>query len=100
MFDRERVEEALKRIAKLKTGLDIEFFNEGGLKRNIVGIYDDPDRDPREHVLGLTFTCKVIGGELTMGGNSSDIGEFTEEEVKELNLAFDHRENLNDFFNK
>jgi len=97
VFEGERITETLKRIAKLKTGLDIEMIS--GLKNSLVGVYDNPKRDPREHVVGLTFECEVIGGELKMGGNSSDIGEFTEEEIKNLDLAFDHRENLDDFFN-
>ena len=57
-------------MTKLKTGLEIELYYEN-FNDNVTGVYDDPQRDPREHVIGITFLCKVNGGDLVTGGNCS-----------------------------
>jgi 8-oxo-dGTP diphosphatase len=89
VFKDERIDNALKRMTLLKTGLQIEFLYPT-LNESVVGVYDDPKRDPREHVLGITFFCKVVGGEIKVGGNCSDVKAFTPTEALELELAFGH----------
>ena len=98
VFINERVEDSLKRMTKLKTGLDIELYYKD-FNENVVGVYDDPKRDPREHVLGITFLCRIIGGELTSGGNCSEVSFLGEADTLNLDLAFGHDYMLNDGFN-
>jgi 8-oxo-dGTP diphosphatase len=89
VFLNERFIDSLKRMTKLKTNLDIDYMFET-TNSSLVGVYDDPIRDPREHVAGITFFCKVLSGELKPGGNCSDVKFFDESEIKSLNTAFGH----------
>ena len=99
IFVGERIEDTLKRITLLKTGLEVELlFN--SLNESLVGVYDGPERDPRAHVIGVTFFCKPSGGEIKAGGNSEEVRAFSADEIRGLDLAFDHREILSDALNK
>lgn len=95
VFLKERFLDSLKRMTLMKTGLQIDYLF-GDKNNSLVGVYDDPERDPREHVVGITFFCKVIDGNLTAGGNCSDVRFFTENEIKSLNTAFGHDYMLRD----
>jgi len=48
----ERVEDAAKREAKEETSLDIELVN-------ILGVYSEPNRDPRGHIMSTVFVGKI-----------------------------------------
>lgn len=89
VFEFERIEEALKRMTKLKTNAEISLYGEN-INDSLIGVYDDPYRDPREHVVGITFACKYIGGDIIPGGNSSDVKFFSCNDALELNLGFGH----------
>jgi ADP-ribose pyrophosphatase YjhB (NUDIX family) len=94
VFVGETIEDALKRIAKKKAGVDIS-LNTEELKEDLIGVYDTPDRDKRSHVLGLAFECVMIGGDLKVGGNSSEVGWFTEGDLLSMSpdkFAFDHKQ--------
>ena len=95
VFDGERIENALKRMTLLKTGLVIELMFPT-LNESLIGIYDNPGRDPRAHVVGVAFLCREVGGDIITGGNSGEVRAFSEEEVQDLELAFDHPEIIRD----
>jgi len=90
IFVGERIEESLRRMTRLKTGLEIQLMFPS-LSESLVGIYDDPKRDPRAHVIGFAFFCKIIGGKMKPGGNSEKVDFFSPEQIEDLDLAFDHR---------
>lgn len=98
VFVNERVLDALKRMTRLKTGLEIDFMFPT-LNESVVGVYDDPKRDPREHVLGITFFCKIVGGDLKPDGNVSELKAFSPKEALGLALAFGHDYMLKEAFN-
>lgn len=56
------------------------------LKESLVGIYDDPKRDPREHVVSLAFLCKMVDGEPKAGAKVDAVESFSEEEIKSWKL--------------
>ena len=85
----ERVEEAVVREAKEETGLEVEI-------ERLVGVYSDPARDPRGHVVSVCFLCKAVGGELAAETDACDVREFKVDELRVLELAFDHRKMLGD----
>lgn len=99
VFINERFLESLKRMTKLKTNLEIDYLYDG-TNNSVVGVYDDPKRDPREHVVGITFFCKVISGDLKVGGNCSKVKFFNEEEINFLTTAFGHDYMLKDGITK
>lgn len=99
VFINERFIESLKRMTKLKTNLDIDYLFDDA-NNSVVGVYDDPKRDPREHVVGITFFCKVISGNIKAGGNCSEVKLFDENEINSLTTAFGHDYMLRDGIDK
>jgi 8-oxo-dGTP diphosphatase len=82
----ETVEDAVQREAKEETGLVIELLG-------LVGIYSDPGRDPRGHVVSAAFLASG-SGELVSGSDARSV------EVISINclphLAFDHDRIISD----
>jgi ADP-ribose pyrophosphatase YjhB (NUDIX family) len=81
----------------VKTKLKIELFYPS-LKESLVGIYDDPERDPREHVVSVAFLCKIMDGETKPGAKVDEIRSSSETEIKKLDIAFDHKKAVEDAF--
>ena len=76
----ETVEQAAKREAKEETGLEV-----GNLR--LVGVYSDPARDPRGHVVSVAFLADELGGEFRASTDAKQVKAFKEIPA---NLAFDH----------
>jgi 8-oxo-dGTP diphosphatase len=83
----EMVEKAAVREAKEETGLEIKLDR-------LVGVYSEPGRDPRGHVVGICFLAKPVGGKLAAASDAADARVFREIPWKEL--AFDHAKILKD----
>jgi 8-oxo-dGTP diphosphatase len=82
----ETVEDAAVREAKEETGLNVRI-------RRLVGVYSDPNRDPRGHVVTIAYLAEEISGELRAGGDAGEVEAFKGLPSK---LAFDHRKILRD----
>ena len=61
----------------------------------IVGVYSDPDRDPRGHVVSVAFALRVVGGRLREGSDASGIVLLDRGRLPRL--AFDHNRIVRDF---
>lgn len=85
----ETVEHAVVREAKEETGLDVEI-------EKLIGVYSEPDRDPRGHTVSVVFLCTVVGGDLRADTDATDVCEFDINSLRDLRLAFDHDEILKD----
>jgi len=85
----ETVENAAVREAKEETGLDV-------MVKSLVGVYSDPTRDPRGHVISICYLCEEIRGSLAADTDAKVVKTFTAEEFATLDLAFDHRLMLRD----
>ncbi len=83
----EKVEEAVLREAEEETGLKCRV-------EKLVGVYSDPDRDPRGHFVSVCFILLPLGGELKAGSDAADVKVFKLEELPEL--AFDHERMIRD----
>jgi len=88
----ETVESAVIREVKEETGLDVDL-------KTIVGVYSDPDRDPRGHTVTICYLAQKSGGELKADTDASRVQCFKKEEISKMNLAFDHDIILKDAFN-
>ena len=62
----------------------------------LVGVYSDPNRDPRGHTVTVAFTAKIIGGSLKSDSDAKDAKFIEINKLKNLNLAFDHNIILRD----
>jgi len=82
----ETIEEAAVREAKEETGLDVKI-------ERLVGVYSDPDRDPREHIITVAYLAEEIGGRLRPSSDAREIKAFRKIPSKP---AFDHRKILHD----
>jgi 8-oxo-dGTP diphosphatase len=85
----ERVEDAARREAKEETGLDVEL-------ERITGIYSDPERDPRGHVVSICYLARVVGGKMKGGSDAEETRWFPLDKLPKL--AFDHERIIRDAF--
>ncbi len=83
----ERVEDAAAREVKEETSLRVKL-------RGLVGVYSDPKRDPRGHVVSVCFLAERAGGRLKASSDAKDIKIFKQIPWREL--AFDHARILKD----
>jgi len=85
----ETVETAAVREAKEETGLDIKLDR-------LIGVYSDPDRDPRGHTVSVVFHATAVGGELRADTDAANV--FKTADCFSRPLAFDHERILRDAF--
>ena len=83
----ETVEAALRREVVEETGLVVEI-------RALVGVYSDPQRDPRGHVVSVAFAADIVGGALAAGSDASDAALCDLTQLPPL--AFDHAQIVKD----
>ncbi len=83
----ETVEHAAIREAKEETGLSIHNLS-------LLGVYSDPDRDPRFHTVSVVFTADANGN--PKGGD--DAAEAKTYQITNLpsEIVFDHKKIIND----
>lgn len=77
----ERVEDSVVR----------EVFEETGLKTKVdklVGVYSDPGRDPRGHIVSVVFLLHVVDGVLKGGDDAAEARFFNLDSLPRL--SFDH----------
>src|SRR5919199_5246443 len=82
----ETVREAAVREAAEETGLAVEVAH-------LVGVYSDPDRDPRGHNVSVAFLVRVLSGDLAA---ATDAAEVSVLDPGSVDLAFDHRRIVDD----
>lgn len=87
----ETVENATIREAKEETNLDIKL-------EELVGVYSNPDRDPRRHTVSVVYKASILGDIIHSGSDAKDARFFNIEDALKMELAFDHNEIINDAF--
>jgi 8-oxo-dGTP diphosphatase len=83
----ETLEAAAAREAREETGLEVELTD-------LVWIYSDPRRDPRQHTVSTVFLARA-SGEPRGGDDAAEAGAFRWDALPSP-LAFDHAEILAD----
>ncbi len=87
----EKTEDAVIREVLEETGLETKI-------NDLVGVYSDPDRDPRGHTVSVVYLLDVCGGCLSGGDDASEAKFFDLEHLPEL--AFDHDSIVKDVFRR
>ena len=86
----EKVEDAVRREAEEELLVKVEPID-------ILGVYSDPNRDPRGHIMSITFICKIISGELKAGDDVAELKWVGINSLENIKLAFDHSKILSDY---
>lgn len=86
----ETLEEAAVREALEETSLKVALLCQ-------MHAYSDPARDARSHNLSVVFAATASGVPVARD-DAKEAGVFTEEEILEMELAFDHYRILTDYF--
>ena len=84
----ETVENAVIREFKEETGLNAEI-------KYFIGIYSEPDRDPRGHTVSAVFELMISGGTMLAGDDAAEVSLFSLDELPDL--AFDHGKIIADY---
>ena len=87
----ESVEDAVVREILEETGISTKI-------KKLVGVYSNPNRDPRGHVVSVVFELTRIDGIMKSGDDAVNVGLFNMDELPEL--AFDHKEIITDYTNQ
>jgi ADP-ribose pyrophosphatase YjhB (NUDIX family) len=87
----ERIEDALRREVKEETSLNIEPLE-------ILGVYSDPDRDPRGHIISTVFVCLIMDNLRGKDGDDEDgMCWINLNEIENKTYAFDHKMIIEDY---
>jgi 8-oxo-dGTP diphosphatase len=86
----ETVEEAAMREAIEETSLEVEPIE-------ILGVYSDPKRDPRKHIMSTVFVGIMIGGSDKAGDDAESIEWVELGNIEKQEIAFDHAQILRDY---
>lgn len=89
----ETVEHAAIREAREETGLEVTLTS-------LLGVYSDPARDARRHTISTVFTAIAANPEDIAGGDDAAEARFFLPDRLPLDMAFDHREIINDFLQR
>lgn len=84
----ERVEDSLVREVLEETGLQVEV-------EQLVGVYSDPQRDPRSHTVTIAYLCNPVEGRLVAGDDAVEAEKFGLSKLPE-EIAFDHKRIIDD----
>jgi 8-oxo-dGTP diphosphatase len=58
----------------------------------LLGVYSDPERDPRGHTVTVLYAARPVRGEAKGSDDAAEARWFTREEIRGLDFAFDHGE--------
>lgn len=86
----EKVEDAVRREAEEELLVKVEPID-------ILGVYSDPHRDPRGHIMSITFIVKIMSGELKAGDGVAEIKWIEINNLGNIKLGFDHLKILYDY---
>jgi 8-oxo-dGTP diphosphatase len=82
----ETVRQAAVREVAEETGLAVEVSR-------LVGVYSEPDRDPRGHNVSVAFLARVLSGQMQAASDAADVDVVDPVSVE---LAFDHDRIISD----
>jgi len=83
----EKTEDAVIREVSEETGLKTKI-------RTLAGVYSDPNRDPRGHIITIIYVLDIVEGNVKAGDDASDVKFFDVHQLPAL--ATDHNKIIND----
>lgn len=86
----ETIEEAIKREVYEETSLEVHPID-------ILGVYSDPKRDPRGHMMTVVFIVLIIKGNPSAGDDAKEISWIPIQKINDIEIAFDHKLVIHDY---
>jgi 8-oxo-dGTP diphosphatase len=86
----ETAEDAMKREVLEETLLVVEPID-------ILGVYSDPQRDPRKHIMTVVFVGIIIEGSEKAGDDAATVEWIDLADIGKRQIAFDHSTILRDY---
>jgi mutator protein MutT len=86
----ETIEEAIKREVYEETSLEVHPID-------ILGVYSDPKRDPRGHMMTVVFIVLIIKGNPNAGDDAKEISWIPIQKINDIEIAFDHKLVIHDY---
>ena len=89
----EKVEDAAIREVQEETSLSIELVD-------ILGVYSDPSRDPRGHIMSTVFIGQISKNnknEAKAGDDAGALQWINLDDIDNQNLGFDHKKIISDY---
>jgi len=82
---------ALVREVKEETNLDVKILHK-------IGLYNEEGRDPRGDIHSIAYKCSIIGDitKMRSGDDSKKVELIPKNQLKDVELAFDHKKILED----
>ena len=80
----ESVEDALKREMQEEVQLDVEIVD-------LLGVYSNPERDPRFHTISIVYICKSDQNPVA-ADDAKAAAVFSVDDLQDIDLVFDHNE--------
>jgi 8-oxo-dGTP diphosphatase len=84
----ETVEQAARREALEETGLEVSLVE-------LLGVYSDPERDPRKHTMSVVYIATATGAAIA-GDDAKALQLFSPSDLPHP-LCFDHAQILQDY---
>ena len=82
----ESPEEAAIRETKEETSADVKI-------KSLIGVWGEPNRDPRGHAVTIAYACDYVWGEIVAWDDAKKIIRVKPEDIDSINFAFpDHKE--------
>jgi len=88
----ERVEDALKREMQEEVQLDVEIVD-------LLGVYSDPNRDPRFHTVSIVYICKADKNPVA-ADDAKTAAVISLKDLQHMDLVFDHNEIISHYLTK
>ena len=86
---KETTESCCARETKEETGVRVRVGK-------LLGVYSEPNRDPRGHNVTVLYAARPLGGRATGGDDAAEARWFEPARIRDLRLAFDHAKILNE----
>lgn len=88
----ESTESAAIRESKEETSIDVDLIK-------LFNVYSEPNRDPRGHTVTVVYLVKGDFNQMKADDDAKEINIFSFKDLDSIDLAFDHKDILNDIKN-
>ena len=88
----EKTEDGVIREIKEETGLITKV-------KSLIGVYSDPNRDPRGHTISVVYELEILQELIKSGDDASEVNFFNINELPDV-LSFDHEKIIIDYLRR